>query len=64
MPVDFDPETCILELSIEWKSPECQSLGSIMNGKITSGFSGPLMPDQSQLSQKPVKITQKFPIEL
>jgi hypothetical protein len=61
---DFDPETCILEISIEGKTPECQSLGTIMNGRITSGFPGPFMPDQAQKSQGVIKIRQKFPVGL
>lgn len=61
---DFDPETCVMEIGIEGKIPECQSLNNIMNGKITSGFPGPFMPDQAQKSQEIVKIKQKFPIEL
>lgn len=61
---DFDIETCILEISIEGKTPECQSLGTIMNGRITSGFPGPFMPDQAQKSQEVIKIQQKFPIGL
>lgn len=62
--VDFDPETCILEMSIEGKIPECQNLSNIMNGRITSGFPGPFTPDQAQKSQEIIKIKQKFPVEL
>ena len=61
---DFDPETCILEFTVEGKFPECQNLSNIMNGKITSGFPGPFMPDQSQKVQEVIKIKQKFPVEL
>lgn len=61
---DFDLETCVMEISIEGKIPESQSLNTIMNGKINSGFPGPFMPDQAQKSQETVKIKQKFPIEL
>jgi hypothetical protein len=61
---DFNPETCELELTIEGKLPQCQSLGSLMSGKATSGFPGPFMPHQSQLAQQVIRIRQKFPIEL
>lgn len=60
----FNIETCELELTIEGKLPQCQSLGTLMNGKATSAFPGPFMPDQSQLTQQVIKIKQKFPVEL
>ena len=60
---NFDPETCLLEISIEGDTPECQNLSTIMNGKINSGFPGPFNPDQTQKSQQIIKIKQKFPIE-
>ena len=61
---DFNAETCELELTIEGKLPQCQSLGDVMNGKATSAFPGPFMPDQNQLTQQVIRIKQKFPIEL
>jgi hypothetical protein len=59
----FDPETCLMEISIEGEIPECQNLSTIMNGKINSGFPGPFNPDQTQKSLQIIKIKQKFPIE-
>ena len=61
---DFNPETCILEVSIEGKLPECQSLNAVMNGKVTAGIPGPFSTDQMQKSQEIFKIRQKYPIEL
>lgn len=64
---DFDPEACILEISIEGKLPECQSLSSFISGKvISSGFVGPFLPnpDKTQLSQQIIRLKQKFPMEL
>ena len=60
---DFNPESCMMEISIDGKLPVTQSLNAIMNGKITSEFPGPCQPDQAQKAQPVIQIRQKFPVE-
>jgi hypothetical protein len=59
---DFDIKTGKLVVKIDGDLPKCQNLNSVMNGNITSSFSGPFSIDVIQKSQKTVKVEQKFPL--